>query len=135
MTLIEEFMAEITTSVTGSTKVNYEDTVLDFTPPYPRRTYREVIQEYAHIDINDYPDRNSLAHSRDSRSQNCPNGAVEIMDELFKSCRKHLVQPTFIKSPHWTFALNQETKLPLVEISAYREIMEIVNTFSELNDP
>mgnify|MGYP001594752225 CR=1 FL=1 len=142
MTLIEEFMAEITTSVTGSTKVNYEDTVLDFTPPYPRRTYREVIQEYAHIDINDYPDRNSLAQAAETQGVKiAPEwGRGEIMDELFKKVAgKHLVQPTFIiDHPIELSPLTKKKQNYPQFVERFQLVvksMEIVNTFSELNDP
>ena len=52
--------AYVAETVTGSTKVRWQDNEIDYTPPWKRMTMREAIKATAEIDYMEYPDAPSL---------------------------------------------------------------------------
>lgn len=143
MKLMEKFFPYLLARLSMKMKFAYENKEIDFTPPYPRKTFRELLIEYAKIDIEEYSDQASLFQkakqlkigvtARDSRAK--------IMDEIFKTLvRPKIIQPLYvIDYPVELSPLaKRKTDNPL-----YTERMqllaangfELCNAFSELNDP
>ena len=60
MKFTEELMSYILKKVNGSLKVNYQGTVFDFTPPYKRVTFRDLVLENTGIDIDKFNDFEKL---------------------------------------------------------------------------
>jgi len=52
MKFTEEMLSHVIEEVTGGLKIEFEGQELDFTPPWPRLTYRDVVLEHTGIDIN-----------------------------------------------------------------------------------
>src|SRR3990172_6288237 len=52
MRYTEVMLASLVKEVKGSYTFSYQGQELDFTPPWPRKTSRDVVLEYSGIDIN-----------------------------------------------------------------------------------
>lgn len=142
MSGLENMVCHIVQEVTGKTKLEYGKELLDFSPPWKRIVLREAIAERCGIDIEDYPEADSL---RDRMSEigikSEPNkGRGKLIDDLLSAfVEPTLIQPTFILdypvelSP---LAKKKPDNPRLVErFEAYAGCMEIANAFTELNDP
>ena len=68
MRLVEELVSTVAAEVTGSAIVEFGDRAIDFTPPWPRLSLVERIQEYSGIDILEHQEVESLK-SRDGRER------------------------------------------------------------------
>ncbi len=53
MELTEAIIAGAARHVIGSYKIAFEGREIDYTPPWPRRRYRDLVREYAGVDIDD----------------------------------------------------------------------------------
>jgi len=53
MAITEELIATAAQRINGTMKVNYGDLELDLTPPWPRKTYDELMRQYAGVSMFD----------------------------------------------------------------------------------
>ena len=143
MTLLEEMLAGLVTTVNGSSGVTVGDVAIDFTPPWPRLGFVDAIREYAGMDLLN----STETEQRDRlRAHGLPAEAVEalsggrLMDELFKNfVEPKLIQPTFIvdyPKPLSPLARVHRNNPALTErFELFVMGRELANAFSELNDP
>jgi lysyl-tRNA synthetase class 2 len=61
MKLVEEMVCFIALEVKGSPVITYQGTDIDLTPPWPRIPLLDAIAEYTGIDVERFPDKESLA--------------------------------------------------------------------------
>src|SRR5437868_770610 len=61
MKLVEEMISFIAQEVKGSVHITYQGTEIDLTPPWPRYRLLDAIEEFTGIDVNRFPDKESLA--------------------------------------------------------------------------
>ncbi|MFA7653579.1 MAG: lysine--tRNA ligase [Candidatus Magasanikbacteria bacterium] len=144
MDLMEDLLPRLITAVGLPTKFNSDGQEVDFTPPYPRVTMREIIKKYAGIDIEDYSDQASMlkvAQKLKVDGVDKTTGRGKLIDEIYKAyARPKIVNPMFM--------IDHPVELsPLAKKKAdnpnYVERMqllcvggnELCNAFSELNDP
>ncbi|EKD33003.1 MAG: hypothetical protein ACD_76C00105G0006 [uncultured bacterium] len=143
MEMIEQLMPKLAVaSGKDSSAVSYAGKILDFTPPYERITFRDAVLAHAKIDINEFE---GIEDARKSAK----NIGIEfdktwsygkLLDEIYKeTTRPHLVQPMFLidhpveLSP---LAKKKQSNPKVVErFQLLIDGMEVVNAFSELNDP
>ncbi len=144
MNLVEDLLPKIITAAGLPLKFKVGEDEVDFTPPYPRKTMREIIKEFAKIDIEDFPDQKTLyekikpLHIEGVDEQ---TGYGKMVDEIYKTyARPHIINPIFM--------IDHPVELsPLAKRKAddnrYVERLQLVcvggnelcNGFSELNDP
>ncbi|MBI5393280.1 lysine--tRNA ligase [Candidatus Woesearchaeota archaeon] len=141
MKLVEQLVSAVAKKVFDTTKVDYQGTIIDFSPPWKRITMIDALKEYANVDVDKYDDEeikqlvttyNLEYHGDLSR------GA--IINVLFAELvEDKLIQPTFvIDHPVEVSPLTKiHRKTPgLVErFEVFCCGMEIGNAYSELNDP
>ena len=154
MNLVEDFLPKIIKAAGLPLKFKVQDQEVDFTPPYPRQTMREIIKQYTKIDIEDFPDQKSLyakISDKDGSSAggkkinvegvDAKTGYGKMVDEIYKTyARPKIINPIFmIDHPVELSPLaKRKTDNP-----KYVERMQLVcaggnelcNGFSELNDP
>jgi len=144
MSLTERLLPEIVAKACGGkTSVTYEGHTVDFTAPYPRITFRDALLEYGGFDIEDYPDRAALAKLAESHGVpvETKDDRGSILDNLYKKfVRAKIINPTFvIDQPveHSPLAKRRADDPRYVE--RFQLVLgagvELVNAFSELNDP
>jgi len=119
------------------------DGEIDFSGPYRRVGFVDVIREATGIDVMEHDTAEALAGAIRAAGIDIPTKDLEwpaLADDLFsKVVEPTLVQPTFVidypkvLSP---FAKDHRSKPGLVErFEAFAGGMEIANAFTELNDP
>jgi len=142
MTFTEKLLKDAFSKTCGTTKVTYQKDVLDFAPPYPRKRFADVVREHTKIDIEKGLSRDELAAEVKKRGVEVDGswGEGKILDELFKKhARPHLRGPIFIT--HHPLALSPLAKQDpknnkfVERFQLLVEGMEMLNGFSELNDP
>jgi lysyl-tRNA synthetase class 2 len=141
MELVEEMVEKVAIDVTGSTKVQVGENLIDFKRPWKRLTMFEAIKEYTGVDITDMDEAQLRKTAADLKVHvDAKMGKGKIIDELFGTfAEPKLIQPTFITdypvemSP---LAKAHRSKEGLVErFEAICNGKELCNSFSELNDP
>jgi lysyl-tRNA synthetase, class II len=142
MAMVEDLVSSVVQEVRGTMQVPYGDHSIDFTPPWPRVRLREELEKRSGIDIEDYPDGESL--TRRAAQMGLELGLREsrgrLIDKLLSVfVEPHLVQPTFVLDYPEEISPLAKTKpdLPgyVERFEAYAAGMEIANAYTELNDP
>lgn len=117
---------------------------IDFTPPWPRATIRELIKKDCGIDFEDYPDADSLRTAIKKKKIDIDDidvlGRGNLIDSLYKAVsRDKLVSPTFlIQHPIDLSPLarrNDENPDVVDRFQLIVNTWEICNAYSELVDP
>ena len=140
--LVEEMIAGAAKELTGGTKVTQSDgTTVDFTPPWPRKKYRDAVAEAAGADW--------FKLSREAMEKKAaalgvelePNlSALEITQKVFeKKVEAEAVHPLFITHlPAELVPLARLNREDPSVVDVYELIIgrqEISPGYSELNDP
>lgn len=142
MRMVEEMVSSVAQKILGTTQVKIGDATVELAPPWRRIGLRDAIGDWGGVDINDYPDAESLsgkllamgieATHKESRGR--------LIDKLLSSVvEPKLVQPTFVMD-------YPEEMSPLAKpkpghpgyverFEAFIGGMELANSYSELNDP
>ncbi|HET9919352.1 MAG TPA: lysine--tRNA ligase [Ktedonobacteraceae bacterium] len=145
MQLVEEMLCSIALNVKNSPVITYQGTEIDLTPPWPRIPLLEAIAEFTGIDVNRFPDRESLAAEMRANGYEADSslGRGRLIDDLkgamFRKGIPALKQALFLTdypldiSPlaklHPDFPGLTERFQPFVGG------LELGNAFTELNDP
>ncbi len=141
MKLHERMLPYIVKEAVGSYTVEHDGHAISFEGPYPRITFHDVVLQYAGIDINEFPDKESLANIMKTKGFDVDPQASrgKLVDNLYKqTARPEIIQPTFV--------LNYPAELkPLAkkaEDPRYTEMFQLIvngfelsNSYTELNDP
>jgi lysyl-tRNA synthetase class 2 len=145
MRLVEEMMAFVAQEVKSTTQITYQGTTIDLTPPWPRIPLLEAIAHYTGIDVNRFPDKESLAAEMRARGYDADPklGRGRLIDDLkgamFRQGIPELRQALFlIDYPLDVSPLTKQhrEKLGLVErFQPFIGGLECGNAFTELNDP
>jgi lysyl-tRNA synthetase class 2 len=141
MTLTETLIAHIAERVTGSTRVSYGGTAIDFAPPWPRRTMAELVEEATGVDflaLGEAEARDTLRKLRIDPS-GIANWGQALEAAFAARVEDSLLQPVHVVgfprdiSP---LAKADRDDPRLVErFETYIYGWEVANAFSELNDP
>ncbi|WP_420316305.1 lysine--tRNA ligase [Ekhidna sp.] len=141
MDSMEEMIEKVAMDLHGDTKVQVGENVIDFQRPWKRFTMFEAIEHFTGIDISEM-DEAQLRET--AKKLEVPldetMGKGKIIDEIFgEKCEPLLIQPTFITDyPVEMSPLTKKhrSKEGLVErFEAICNGKEIMNSYSELNDP
>lgn len=142
MDCVERLFLYLLKSLRRQKEVIYDGKQVNFDKKFVRFTFKEVLQRYALI-----PDYDG--ETRDSMKTRAKQYGIEIgdyeskgkiADEIYKKiCRPHLVQPTFVTNhPLDISPLAKKQMTRKDEVRRFQLIaagLEMVNAFSELNDP
>ena len=143
MTLTEELMSGVVRHCLGSIVLERDGKTLDFTPPFRRVSFVEGVRERAGVDLRTASDQEMraalVAAKADPDAVTALSGG-RLQDEVFKTfLEPHLVQPTFVidyPKPLSPLAKEHRVDPALTErFELFVGARELVNAFSELNDP
>ncbi|HEX5520556.1 MAG TPA: lysine--tRNA ligase, partial [Longimicrobiaceae bacterium] len=142
MQLTEELLAEVVRSVTGgSTTITYAGQELDFAPPIRRIPLLDALRDIGGVDVRALSDDALSAKAKELGVQDVESmGRGKLIDELFgELVEPKLVQPTFITDYPREMSPLAKPKRGEPELTERFELIaagkEIVNAYSELNDP
>ena len=143
MELAESLISHCCTAVNGTTKITYQGTGIDLTPPFARITMNDAVKQYTDVDFY------GLSSDEEAREKAKTLG-LEIKDktatrgkllaEAFDAfVEDKLVQPTFVTYYPVEISPLSKRKPGHPEITERFELFianhEYANAFSELNDP
>ncbi|WP_415399193.1 lysine--tRNA ligase [Synechococcus sp. W4D4] len=143
MDLTEQLIAHVCQQVCGTTRITYQGTEIDLTPPWRRSTMHELVLDATGLDFSSFTSRAEAAEAMKAQGLAVPELAdsvgrllVEAFDQKVEST---LIQPTFVidypveNSP---LARAHRSKPGLVErFELFIVGRETANAFSELIDP
>ena len=143
--MTEELLSKLVKEIVGSKKIEYQGKTLDFTTPFKRITFRDLVMKETGIDINKIKDFRSLKEEiknknlKDVQINTCRHYG-DLLDELYKRiCRPKLIQPTLLTHyPVEMIALAKRNEKDPAKINTFQLIIdgaEIVKAYDELNDP
>lgn len=144
MDLVEEMLPRLIKAAGLPLKFTTNGQEVDFTGPYPRVTMRDLIKQYAKIDIEDYKDQAAMfeiAKTLKVDGIDKTSGRGKLIDDIYKHyARPNIINPIFmIDHPVELSPLAKRRsdnpeyveRLQLVCVGGN----ELCNGFSELNDP
>jgi len=147
MELTENLVAYCAEKALGTTKINYQGTELDLTPPWNRMTMVDAVKKYSGVDFNEIKSdeearevavKLKVTDELKKKLKDCTKG--DILNAAFEVyAEEHLIQPTFILdypveiSPLTKKKNDDPTMTERFEAFIYAR--EVANAYSELNDP
>ncbi len=141
MRITEELIVYVVKNVFGSLEIEYQGNRINFTPPWKRISMYKAIKEATGLQVDkvSQKDFNKIVKKYSLNIKGNINRG-EIANELFeKFVEPTLIQPTFvIDYPLELSPLSKQKKNSpeLVErFELFISSMELVNAFTELNDP
>ena len=142
MELIESMITTVAMKVNGSLQVDHGNgKIIDFTPPFRRATYHDLVKEKGGADWFDITPEERLERGR-SLGLDLPAGTsdLDVTNELYeKLVEPNNIQPTFVtRLPAELLPLAN----PCADDPALVDVfelgvngMELAPAYSELNDP
>jgi lysyl-tRNA synthetase class 2 len=143
MDFTEELLSHILKTTLGTLKINYRGTELDFSPPYRRVSYFELLKEKTGKEKEFFlRDREGLKEfAKDLEIPNCEKlSHAKLIDKVFeKTCEGELIQPTFVTDfPAILSPLAKPHREDPDLVERFELIVatyELANAYTELNDP
>ncbi len=142
MDLTEQMVSQTAQEVLGTRIIQFDGNQIDLTPPWKRVELRQAIIDVTGIDINSYPDADSLAAEMKEKDLKFKPGSTrgKLIDTIIGDfLEPSFIQPTFLYdyprgiSP---LAKNKPGDPSVVErFEGFIGGMELCNSFTELNDP
>jgi lysyl-tRNA synthetase class 2 len=138
MDLTEALILGSIEAIGGGHRRLWGETPVDFTPPWPRVPYFDLIKQYADVDARDELALNTLAESKGLETAGKDHDVIigEVFEELVEP---HLTGPVFVID--YPAALCPLTKRKATDPSVAERFelfvhgMELANAYTELNDP
>ena len=143
MKLTEDLISSLVKEVNGSYQVTYQGKTIDFTPPWERRSFANIVDEKFGIKPEDDAQAmlaklgNHKAHSIKKGDRLTRSGVMKIVEEMLEE--EEIVNPVFF-TEYFTFLCPLAKTMPKNPgVSQRFEVfiggLEIGNAYSELNDP
>jgi lysyl-tRNA synthetase class 2 len=141
MELTEQLLAEVVRQACGGSTARYGEHLLDFTPPFRRLTMYDALREVGGVEVEGMPEEELREKVRALGVADVDRlGRGKLIDELFGALvEPKLIQPTFIVDYPREMSPLAKPKRGAPELTERFELIiagkEIVNAYSELNDP
>lgn len=139
MKFTEKMFSSLLKNLFGSLKIKYQGKEVDFKSPWLRIEFNQLLKKYTKIDLDEI---NLEFLKKEAKKLGIePKGErAEIADALYKKfCRPKIWQPTFvIHYPLGAFPLAKQLEKNPKKTANFQLVIadiELVNAFSELNDP
>lgn len=141
MAFTENIFTELLKNILGKSKLNYEEKEISFKTPFQRIEYNVLFKKYTDIDLEEINAEALRKEAKRLLGQEVRGGKSEIADEIYKKyCRPKIVDPTFvIHHPAGSAPLAKQLEDNPKKLARFQLVLaggiELVNAFSELNDP
>lgn len=138
MDLTEAIITGAIEALDGNFKRSWGETVIDFTPPFDRKTYDELFQEQTSVDPRDSAGVKSLAEAIGFETAGKHPDVIksEVFEEKVEDA---LVGPVFVIDYPASICPLTKRKRSNPDVAERFELfvqgMEIANAYTELNDP
>ena len=141
MKFTEKFFKDLVKKIAQTTEIEYQGKTISFDGKFQRVSFKDALARYAQIIDYDKESRNSLALAakRFGIEPEAHESKGKIADEIFKKiCRPHISRPTFLTNHPLEISPLAKKHENGNEVRRFQLIvggLELVNAFSELNDP
>jgi lysyl-tRNA synthetase class 2 len=144
MDMVEDYLPRLIKAAGKDLKLNIGGQMVDFTPPYPRVSMRDLIKQYAKFDIEDFPTDEAMykkAVELKVEDVKPGTGRGKLIDEIYKVyARPYIINPMFmIDHPIELSPLAKKKPDNSRYVERFQLLCvggnELCNAFSELNDP
>ncbi|MBI5798834.1 MAG: lysine--tRNA ligase [Candidatus Yonathbacteria bacterium] len=142
MAFVEKLIKTLVKNVNKSPRVKSGEDVVDFSKKFSVASFLDLFRRYASIENPESMSRDEwkLSAERFGVRVEAHDSIEKIMDNVYKkTCRPKIIQPTFIidyPAGFSPFAKKQEKDPSLIDrFQLVVGGIEMVNAFSELNDP
>jgi len=146
MKLTEEMFSSVLKEVYGATRIKLgrKDTTVDFKAPWPRKTLGALILKETGINIDKFITASALKQAIKAKGIKLvykgKAGRGKLIDELYKEAvRPKLLRPTFVTDHPVDLSPLAKRKEPGSDkVQRFQLVVggwELINAFSELNDP
>ncbi|MDD5459995.1 MAG: lysine--tRNA ligase [Phycisphaerae bacterium] len=138
MELTEDLISQLVEKHCDGLKLPYGDEKIDYSRPWKRASYSNLLKEYAGCDIHDVSSIRKKAKSLGIEEAKLADEIV--INDLFEATvEKNLINPTFVLDyPARLCPLTKKSKINpeyAERFELYIGTMEIANAYTELNDP
>src|SRR5271166_1916051 len=142
MKLTEELITAVAEAVLGTLQINYGGTVIDLSPPWPRRGMAELVHAATGVDFLAFPDAETARRAAAALGAGLTGS--ENWGQVLEAVFGERVEDTLIQPIHVTgfprdispLAKADRTDPRLAErFETYIYGWEVANAFSELTDP
>jgi lysyl-tRNA synthetase class 2 len=142
MQYMEKLMSDLVQYIHGKLSIVYDKEEINFKPPYPRLDFRQALIDYCGIDLDKH---NEVSLAKEAKLKGLIVedfwGKGKLADEIYKTfVRPKLIQPTYLinhpieLSPLAKKIPNRPNYVERFQLIVAGKI-ELMNAFSELNDP
>lgn len=144
MRLTEEMISKLVKDIYGSFKFKYEGVELNFSTPFKRISFNELVKKYSEIDLDKVGTEDELKKVIQEKGIKLDlKGVVgmgPLVDELYKKvARLQIQQPTFVVDYPYAMKPLSKRKEDDPQKSASFQLLvmgfELVNAYNELNNP
>ena len=138
MQLTEDLVVSLAEDVIGGLKVAYGEHELDFTPPWPRRKYCDLLAEHGGVTIDDAD--GIAAKAKELEIAVDGRHIAAVANDVFEATvESHLINPTFVLDYPTAICPLTRACEDNAELAQRFELfvasMELANAYTELNDP
>lgn len=141
MKLTEQMFVHVLKKVFGKLEIIYEGKKINFKPPWKRVEFFQLFKKITKIDLEEI-NRDALEKQAKKLGLSIEKNLlkIEIIDEIFKKvCLPKIIEPTFmIHYPLGFQPLAKALEKNSAKLANFQLIVagtELINAFSELNDP
>jgi len=139
MKLTERMFDALLKKIFGRLQIKYEGKGINFKTPWPRIEFSQILRKYTKINLEEIHTE-TLKKEAKKLELEARGGKAEIADEIYKKiCLSKIWQPTFvINHPLGAFPLAKSLDDNPSKLANFQLVIagwELVNAFSELNDP
>jgi len=141
MKLTEKMFETLLKKVFNKLAVQYENKKINFEAPWPRIEFSQILKKYTKINLEEIHPAALEKKAKELGVQFGKGaGKAEILDEIYKKfCRPRIWQPTFvINFPSGFQPLAKTLAKEPKKLANFQLVVagwELINAFSELNDP
>jgi lysyl-tRNA synthetase class 2 len=141
MVFTEELISGVVQDVLGTLKISFDEKEIDFTPPWPRKRFRDAIKESCGIDIEGMSRESLMSVMREKKMDVDSKADLGTMyDDLYKeTVRKYQIQPMFIiDHPIEMEPLAKKCEYDSRYVQRFQLLaggLEMLKAYTELNDP
>ncbi len=137
----EDFLSAAIKKINGSLKLNYQGKTIDFKIPWKQVDLVDLVKKESGIDFEKDGEAEINKKVRNLKLDIQKNASgVSLIDSVFKKlCRPKIIEPTFVKDHLIAISPLAKRLAENPQRAARFQLvidgMEVVNGFSELNDP
>ncbi len=142
MRLTENLFAYVAEKTLGTTKINYQGTEIDITPPWERMDMADAVKKYTGVDFSKIDRDEEARKIAKAKGLEVKPSMTRghIISEMFEEfVEQHLIQPIFITGHPVEISplakRNPDDPRITNRFEAFINTWELANAFSELNDP